>query len=108
MYMRIGEVSGITELPSSVLRYWESEFPSLAPKKSGTGQRLYSRKDLELITEIKKLLYVEKLTIEGARKRLGGKVKVQNPEPVQPALAELLREVKEELREMRDLLAHQA
>ncbi|WP_331001575.1 MerR family transcriptional regulator [Geomonas sp. RF6] len=106
--MRIGEISELTGLPSSVLRYWESEFPSLTPKKSSTGQRLYTKKDLELIVRIKQLLYVEKLTIEGARKRLGGKLKAQEAAPVPNGLAELLREVKEELREMRDILVNQA
>ena len=80
LYLRIGEVSAITGLPASVLRYWESEFGSLAPKKSSTGQRLYTKKDIEQIAEIKQLLYAEKLTIEGARKRLAVKKRQQKPE----------------------------
>jgi len=50
-----------------VLRYWESEFPSLVPKKSGTGHRLYRRKDVEMVLELKRLLYEKRFTIEGAR-----------------------------------------
>jgi DNA-binding transcriptional MerR regulator len=53
-----------------VLRYWETEFPSLAPKKSGTGHRLYRRKDVELLLRIKHLLYEKRFTIEGARQSL--------------------------------------
>ncbi len=53
-----------------MLRYWETEFPSLAPKKSGTGHRLYRRKDVELLLRIKHLLYEKRFTIEGARQSL--------------------------------------
>lgn len=53
-----------------MLRYWETEFSAIAPKKSGTGQRLYRRKDVELILEIKHLLYEKRFTIEGARKAI--------------------------------------
>ena len=73
LYFRIGEVAEITRLRPSVLRFWETEFKGLKPPKSGTGQRLYSRNDLELVLEIKRLLYSEKLTIEGARKRLSSR-----------------------------------
>ena len=75
LYFRIGEVAEITRLRPSVLRFWESEFKGLKPPKSGTGQRIYSRSDLELVLEIKRLLYSEKLTIEGARKRLARRSK---------------------------------
>jgi DNA-binding transcriptional MerR regulator len=104
MYLRIGEVSEITELPSSVLRYWESEFASLAPKKSSTGQRLYTKRDIEQVLEIKKLLYAEKLTIEGARKRLDGKKRSRKAEQSDEMLTSLLEEVKQELQGLRDLL----
>ena len=70
LYFRIGDVSKLTGIKAYVLRYWETEFPSIAPKKSGTGQRLYRRKDVELILEIKHLLYEKRFTIEGARKHL--------------------------------------
>src|SRR5579883_2321112 len=70
LYFRIGEVSGLLGVEPYVLRYWESEFPSLAPKKSGTGHRLYRRKDVELLLRIKHLLYEKRFTIEGARQSL--------------------------------------
>ncbi|MGE5851314.1 MAG: MerR family transcriptional regulator [Candidatus Methylomirabilota bacterium] len=70
LYFRIGEVSSITGVPPYVLRYWESEFPALQPRKSGGGQRLYRKRDVALILEIKKLLYQERYTVAGARRRL--------------------------------------
>lgn len=79
LYFRIGEVSKLTGIKQYVLRFWESEFPGLGPKKSGTGQRLYRRKDVELVLEIKHLLYEKRFTIEGARKWLQTRAK---PEPV--------------------------
>ncbi len=70
LYFRIGEVSSITGVPPYVLRYWESEFPALQPRKSGGGQRLYRKRDVALILEIRKLLYQERYTVAGARRRL--------------------------------------
>ena len=70
LYFRIGEVSRLAGIKPYVLRFWESEFPTLGPKKSGTGHRLYRRKDVELVLEIKRLLYEKRFTIEGARKTL--------------------------------------
>ena len=70
LYKRIGEVEQITEVPAYVLRYWESEFKLLRPKKNPAGQRLYRPRDLELVQRIKALLYDERLTLEGAKKRL--------------------------------------
>jgi DNA-binding transcriptional MerR regulator len=83
LYFRISEVSRLTGVKAYVLRYWESEFPRLAPRKSGTGQRLYRRKDVELVLEVKQLLYEKRFTIEGARRLLGQKSrKVESkPEP---------------------------
>jgi DNA-binding transcriptional MerR regulator len=72
LYFRIGEVSGIVGVEPYVLRYWETEFPQLTPKKSGTGHRLYRRKDVELLLLIKRLLYEKRFTIEGARQNLQG------------------------------------
>jgi DNA-binding transcriptional MerR regulator len=69
-YYRIGEVSRIIGVEPYVLRYWESEFPQIRPRRADTNQRTYQKKDLEVILKIKQLLYEEKLTIEGARKRL--------------------------------------
>src|SRR5438309_10908802 len=70
LYFRIGEVGALLGVETYVLRYWETEFPSLAPKKSGTGHRLYRRKDVELLLRIKHLLYEKRFTIEGARQSL--------------------------------------
>jgi DNA-binding transcriptional MerR regulator len=70
LYYRIGEVAEITDVPAYVLRYWESEFKLLRPKKNEVGQRLYRRRDVDLILKIKSLLYEERLTLEGAKKRL--------------------------------------
>jgi len=67
---RIGEVSRMTATKTFVLRYWESEFPSLQPVKSPSGHRLYRREDIETVFEIKRLLYDEGFTIAGARKHL--------------------------------------
>jgi DNA-binding transcriptional MerR regulator len=103
-YLRIGEVSAVTGLPTSVLRYWETEFASLAPRKSSSGQRLYTPKDVELVAEIKELLYAEKLTIEGARQRLEAKKKYRRSDLSSDTLADLLRDVKRELTSLRDQL----
>ena len=73
LYFRIGEVSRLAGIKPYVLRFWESEFTGLGPKKSGTGHRLYRRKDVEMVLEIKRLLYGKRFTIEGARKILADK-----------------------------------
>src|SRR3974377_2246836 len=70
MYFRIGEVSELTQTKPYVLRYWETEFPTLRPTKTNTGHRLYRRKDVATILEIKRLLYQQGFTIDGARKQL--------------------------------------
>jgi DNA-binding transcriptional MerR regulator len=70
LYYRIGEVEEITAVPAYVLRYWESEFKLLRLKKNPAGQRLYRPRDVELVQRIKSLLYDERLTLEGAKKRL--------------------------------------
>ena len=70
LYYRIGEVEAMTGVAAYVLRYWESEFRLLRPKKNPAGQRVYRRRDVDLIMRIKTLLYDERLTLEGAKKRL--------------------------------------
>ena len=70
LYYRIGEVAQITEVKPHVLRYWETEFRWMAPPKSRSKQRLYRRKDIEMILAIKRLLYEERYTIAGARQQL--------------------------------------
>src|SRR5947207_8732993 len=75
LYFKIGEVSDLLGVEPYVLRYWETEFQVISPKKSGTGHRLYRRRDVELVLEIKRLLYDKRFTIEGARKALEGRAK---------------------------------
>jgi DNA-binding transcriptional MerR regulator len=70
LFFRIGEVAHLLGLKPSVLRFWESEFTQLRPRKSGSGQRVYSRADVELLEEIQRLLHRDKMTIEGARQKL--------------------------------------
>ena len=70
LYYSISEVAGITGLQAYVLRFWEKEFPMLRPRKNKGGNRHYQKRDIELITQIKNLLYEENFTIAGARKRL--------------------------------------
>ncbi|MFQ5458284.1 MAG: MerR family transcriptional regulator [Myxococcota bacterium] len=82
LYFKIGEVSRITGVKPYVLRYWESEFKLLAPSKSRSKQRLYRRKDIENVLEIKKLLYKERFTIAGAKKML-------KTDPMKEAAAQL-------------------
>ena len=67
LYFRIGDVAKLCGVEAYVLRFWESEFPQLKPNKSGTGQRLYRRRDVELALRIKQLLYADGYTIAGAR-----------------------------------------
>jgi DNA-binding transcriptional MerR regulator len=90
IYFRIGEVSALAKLPTYVLRFWETEFPQLRPTKSSTGQRMYRRKDVEFVMQIRKLLYEDGFTIAGARERLREEVREhrsQNPpaDPLPPA-----------------------
>ena len=75
LFFRIGDVSQLTGIETYVLRFWEGEFPSLAPKKSSNGQRQYRRKDVQTVLEIKRLLYDEGYTIAGARKAIRDKSK---------------------------------
>jgi DNA-binding transcriptional MerR regulator len=74
---RIGEVSRLTATKTFVLRYWETEFPTLQPVKSPSGHRLYRREDIETVFEIKRLLYDEGFTIAGARRFLAGHTDVE-------------------------------
>ena len=109
LYYRIGEVSAITGVPTYVLRYWESEFRLLRPKKNSAGQRLYRKRDVELVLRIRTLLYDERLTLEGAKKRLSTESRRQakqlDPGVLKPAVGEALRRVKRRLEALRQLLA---
>jgi DNA-binding transcriptional MerR regulator len=73
LYFRIGDVARLCSLPAYVLRFWETEFPQLKPHKGGSGQRLYRKRDVEMVLAIKYLLYDEGFTIAGARRSLGEK-----------------------------------
>ena len=112
LYFKIGEVAELLGVEPYVLRYWESEFPVLSPKKSGTGHRLYRRKDVELLLRIKHLLYEKRFTIEGARQTLHAEAKAPKPKPqrvTKRVQAELfgqdpLPEIRRELAEILQLL----
>ncbi len=110
LYFKIGEVSELLGVEPYVLRYWESEFPVLSPKKSGTGHRLYRRKDVELLLRIKHLLYEKRFTIEGARQTLQSEAKAPKPQRIQKRVqTELfsedpLPEIRKELKEILLLL----
>jgi DNA-binding transcriptional MerR regulator len=86
LFFKIGEVCDITGIQAHVLRYWESEFPMLAPQKNRAGQRTYRKRDVEMVLRIKELLYEDQYTIAGAKKRLtnelrgASKLKVVTPE----------------------------
>jgi len=81
LFFKIGEVCEITDTQPYVLRYWESEFPALAPAKNSSGQRIYRRKDIETVLRIKQLLYEEGFTIAGAKKRLEVEIGGRGPTP---------------------------
>lgn len=81
LFFKIGEVCEITDTQPYVLRYWESEFPALAPAKNSSGQRIYRRKDIETVLRIKQLLYDEGFTIAGAKKKLDAEVSGRSPTP---------------------------
>ena len=103
LYFRIGEVSKLTRTPEYVLRFWETQFPMLKPKKGSTGQRMFRRKEVELVLEIKKLLYDEGFTIEGARKALN-KEAHQQALPFQGPKKETLHNIGRQLRDVIKLL----
>jgi len=118
LFFKIGEVCEITDTQPYVLRYWESEFPALAPAKNSSGQRIYRRRDIETVLRIKQLLYEEGFTIAGAKKRLEAEMagRVETPIPLAdgPSVTPqdgsgadrvaALRQVREQLREILTLL----
>ena len=85
LYFRIGEVAKLCGVEAYVLRFWETEFPHLKPNKSGTGQRLYRKRDVELALRIKRLLYSEGYTIAGARQVFAAEAR-ENSKRSQPEL----------------------
>lgn len=100
LFYRIGEVSRIAGVPASVLRFWEGEFPRIKPRRTDSGQRVYRRRDVELILDIKRLLYEEKFTIKGARRHLksGGGNTAPKAHP------DVIKDIKSKLEEIRNLL----
>jgi DNA-binding transcriptional MerR regulator len=122
LFFKIGEVCEITDTQPYVLRYWESEFPALAPAKNSSGQRIYRRRDIETVLRIKQLLYDEGFTIAGAKKRLESELqgRVDTPQPTPAGTPpgnggatgggdgtsgrDALKEVREGLREILTLL----
>jgi DNA-binding transcriptional MerR regulator len=115
LYFRIGDVAHICEVPAYVLRFWESEFSQLKPNKSGTGQRLYRRRDVEMALRIKRLLYDEGYTIPGARQVFQSEAREVRKKPSFPELplpvaasdaaAATLESVRKELRSLAAMLA---
>src|SRR5256885_1328867 len=105
---KIGEVCKMAEVQPYVLRYWETEFPPLAPNKSGGGQRLYTRREIDIILRIKQLLYSEGFTIAGAKKKLDVEMSAPVAEVATPApskdVSKALGDVKRELTAILELL----
>jgi len=98
LFFKIGEVCKIVDIEPFVLRFWESEFPNLAPEKSKSGQRVYKRKDIEMVLRIKELLYERGYTIAGARKHLA---RTRSPKEDR---ARMLSQMQKELRDILTLL----
>jgi len=98
LYFKIGEVSEIAGIPPSVIRFWETEFPRINPKRTSSGQRHYRKIDVELIIRIKHLLYNKKFTIQGARQYLGS-VKFENKS------SDIIEELRRELIDIRNILS---
>jgi DNA-binding transcriptional MerR regulator len=104
-YFKIGETARLCGVKPYVLRYWETEFKSLKPQKTRSQQRLYRKRDVELLLKIRHLLYDKRYTIEGARTRLRDQGHDEGPVPAQPAAAatiapEALRKIKQGLQDL--------
>lgn len=109
LYYSISEVSQITSLKKHVLRYWESEFPALQPGKNRAGNRTYKLEDIKILFLIKKLLYEEKFTIEGAKQKLKSLLSEKNNPYLQLSLGDLqkgdlLMEIRRELRSLLEFI----
>lgn len=118
LYFKIGDVARLLKLEPYVLRFWESQFPQLKPNKSGTGQRLYRKRDVEIAVEIKRLVYGEGYTLSGARQALGQQRRTDVPAQAAPAkaaaapavkksnkVADVISRARAELREIAGMLA---
>jgi DNA-binding transcriptional MerR regulator len=104
-FFRIGEVSKLTDVEPHVLRYWETEFKSLRPKKNKAGQRVYKKKDVLLVLNIKELLYKQKYTIAGAKKRIEAEQETTELTAAHPNLKNTLQEVKSDLKAVLKVLS---
>lgn len=98
LHFKIGEVASLVGVKPHVLRFWEGEFGVLRPQKTPTNQRVYRRREVELLLLIKRLLYQDGFTISGARRRLAELSREAEPAPA--ALVALLRRLRDELREL--------
>ncbi len=105
LFYKISEVSAITGLESYVLRYWESEFPILRPQKSRGGQRIYQKKDIEVILKIKQMLYEKGFTIAGARKALTARNGGSSETAAQPLSKEFIYRLRSELADILRILS---
>jgi DNA-binding transcriptional MerR regulator len=119
LYFKIGDVARLLKIEPYVLRFWESQFPQLKPNKSGTGQRLYRKRDVEVAVEIKRLVYGEGYTLSGARQVLGQQQRAESSTPAPAAkpglskpaaaksdkVATVIVRVQTELREIAGMLA---
>ena len=104
-FYKIGEVARLLDVKPHVLRYWESEFPTLKPKKNPSGQRIYSRDDIETIVEIQNLLYNERYTISGARQMLARQPAISPSETViMESVPQALADLKKRITELLVLL----
>jgi len=101
LFFKVGEVSTLTGVPAYVLRFWETEFGRIKPKRTPSGQRLYRRTDVELILRIKHLLYDKKFTIQGARQHLKTGSKKEN----RPRPTITLTEIRQELESIQKILS---
>jgi len=109
LYFRIGEVARLCRLPAYVLRFWETEFPQLKPGKSGTGQRMYRRRDVETVVRIKQLLHDDGFTIAGARQLLRGEARPGKGQDALPFASrpsrDGMRQVRQGLKEIMGMLS---
>jgi len=103
LFFKIGEVCDIAGVQAHVLRYWETEFPMLAPQKNRAGQRTYRRRDVEMALRIKELLYEEQYTIAGAKKKLASELRAPAREKIATAEAQSPRQVSNAPRNVRSL-----
>lgn len=104
-YFKIGEVSDIAGVPAYVLRFWETEFKQIKPKRTDAGQRLYRKQDVILVLQIKQLLYDRRFTIEGARQHLKQKFnRVDEPKTTPAPILSDIAEIRAELIRIRDLI----